>query len=351
MKRSHQPYFLGTVTSKIYYPLFLIITLFILFATRSLASEKWKGDDVKTSTSVVRGTEIIYRNLVSARSFNKSADLTYNPYYAMELDVTLGFMPKKHTALSLNSSFLVELTDSDVTTKRNELEIADIYFNTSLVNLLTIPLVNIDVVPSLKIFVPSSKVSQARTLVMGLRPKLTFIKHMDALSGLDIMYAFWVEKDFHEYTTAMSEFPLIDTSFGSTRSSDSFYNLGKRNVSVAISNYLGLSLFFKKYLGARIGFVIRHGFLYPIDSSDPRISYQPQDETNVRYQMLYEGELLTRIKKIWTFSLGFLTENNQLAEDSTYQAPFFNRYTTIYFDIRLDIAEVGGVRSSKRGKK
>jgi hypothetical protein len=97
--------------------------------------------------------------------------------------------------------------------------------------------------------------------------------------------------------------------------------------------------------------MIRHGFLYPMESTDDRISYAPQDESNVRYQMQYEGELLTRIRKVWTFSLGFLTENNQLADNSTYQAPFFNRYTTIYFDIRLDVAEAAGARSSKRGKK
>jgi hypothetical protein len=184
MKRPYHPYPFGAAPQKAIFLKYLFSALFVFFSMRCPASEKWKDEDTTLSTSTVRGTEIIYRNVVSARSFNKSADLTYNPYYAMELDVTLGFMPSKHTALALNSSFLMELTDSDVTTKRNELQAADIYFNTSLVNLLIIPVVKIEVIPSLKIFVPSSKVSQSRTLVMGIRPRLAFIKQMNVMSGL-----------------------------------------------------------------------------------------------------------------------------------------------------------------------
>ena len=118
-----------------------------------------------------------------------------------------------------------------------------------------------------------------------------------------------------------------------------------------MSNSLGLALYVTDKVGARISCAFRHWFLYDIEQSDPRISYTPQKESDVVYQMMYQGEIFGHVGKAWVIALGFLTENDQLAKDATYEAPFFNRYTALYLDVRLDAAGLVSQLSSKRGKK
>lgn len=329
-----------------------VLTVCFLFVTPVNAEQKkgLKGSP-ESSRAMYGETQITYRNTVSARSFNRSADLTYNPYYAMELDIALAFRASKQILLLLDTAFGREITNSDETTKRGEIRVADVFLEVVLPYLKPIPVLKVDVVPSVKLYVPTGKVSQARTLILGVRPELVLSKRLDVLSGLSISYGFWIRKDFHEYTTAATETPLIDNPMGSTRSVDSFSNTGSRNVSFAISNSLGLAVYFTEYVGVKISCAFRHGFLYDIETNDPRVSYEPQDETDVRYQMMYQGEIFGQIGKAWILALGFLTENYQLAQDSTYEAPFFNRYTALYLDVRLDLAGLVSQLSSKRGKK
>ncbi len=346
------PFSITSFSRWIIYAFLICSVISIVFFGKNLsAADKKNVAEAPLGSEVYRDTAVTYRNIVTARSFSKSADLTYNPYYAMQLDIAGAFRPGRYTLLLLDCFLSRELTNSDVTTKKGEIEAADIFLHTALRNLREIPLLGIQWTPSFRIYVPSSLVSQARTMIFGLRAQLAMSKQFKVMRGLTLYYTFWIQKDFHEYTTASIESPLISTSSGATRSEDSFFNTGLRNVSFALSNYLGLDLYLKRNLGIKLGFAFRHAFLYSIDSNDPRISYEPLPETDVRYQMLYHGEIFGHVKKMWTLALGFLTENQQLSAASTYEAPFFNRHTAIFFDIRLDIAETVNRLSSKRRKK
>ncbi len=51
------------------------------------------------------------------------------------------------------------------------------------------------------------------------------------------------------------------------------------------------------------------------------------------------------------FSLGTSTLNPQLAPDSSYYAPFFNRYTQVYFDVTLTIDEVVQAIRNRRSRR
>jgi hypothetical protein len=66
--------------------------------------------------------------------------------------------------------------------------------------------------------------------------------------------------------------------------------------------------------------------------------------------MSYNGEIYTTPLSFLTIALGFITQNPQLAPDATYEAPFFNRYTAPYLDLRLDVDAVSK-QFTKRGKK
>ena len=303
-----------------------------------------------------RESLIVYRNVVSARSFDKNADLTYNPYYAMEFKLSPTFWAGPYTYLNLDVTFSKELTEPDSghsreTTKEGEVILADIYLEVGVPELLKIPKAEIDFSPAVRFYVPSSKVSKARTLILGIRPGFSLTKRFDVFRGLSLSYRFWARKSFHESTTAVNETPLVSVPVGSSRSSESLTHTGVRNASFGISNGLELRLAIMKYLGISAGVSLVHAFLYQLRYEDDRISYEPQSPTDVRYKVFYTGEIYARPLKALIVALGFETENFQLTEGSSYEKPFFNRYTAIFLDIRLYLAALASNIKSKRGRK
>jgi hypothetical protein len=298
----------------------------------------------------------IYRNVVSARSFDRDANLTYNPYYAMVFELSPTFWAGPHTYLTLDVTFSKELTEADSlhsreTTKRGEVILEDIYLEAGVPELLKIPKVDIEFWPTMQFFVPSSKRSQARTLILGVRPGFKLTRRFEVFRGLSIAYRFWVQKNFNEATTAVTETPLVSTPVGATRSTESLSNIGVRNPSVGILNGLELKLGIVKWLGISARVSIAHQFLYELEYRDERVSYQPQTPTDVRYIVYYTGELYSRPIRALVIALGFVTENFQLTESSSYEKPFFNKYTAIFLDLRLYPAGLAAQIKSKRGRK
>lgn len=312
-----------------------------------------KSDRPLDVPSPFRGSLVEYRNIVTVRSFDKDADLTYNPYYAMELHLAPMFAMGSHTQLKLDVLMSREFTNSDETTKRGEIVLDDIYLEASWQRLPRIPVVDIKVMPVLRLYVPSSEISKGRTLILGIRPGVNFLRTFNVFNGLTFEWRFAVRKDLHESTSLQAETPVVHPLSGSMRSAESFSNLGNRIVSFAIINAFFIELAFKKRFALLVGMAMSHGFLYPISDTDPRISYSSGSDTRVRYKMEYVGELSYSPRRWIALALGFLTENYQLALDATYEAPFINRYTGIFFDIRLDVERLSSrlERREKRGKK
>ena len=318
-------------------------------AARPRASRP-EREEARTSRFHVpyRDSEVLYRNVVSARSFNRRADLTYNPYYAMELELSPVFWLNQYLYSTLDVSLVREFTRADTTTKGGETVLQDIYLAFGSPGVVTIPVVNIEVTPTVRFYVPSSKVSRARTLILAIRPRIGLSRRFDVLDGLIFSYGMAFMGNLHESTTAECEAPLIDVPPGSTRSEESFTNLGVRNTRFSLSNTVSLDLGVASWIGMRLMVSIIHGFLYRL-GGDERISYEPQEPTDVRYMMAYNGEVYIRPRRFLTVALGFITENYQLAPDSTYEAPFFNRYTAPYLDLRVDVAALS--KKVKKAKK
>lgn len=304
-----------------------------------------------------RDTMIAYRNVVSVRSFRKDRDLTYNPYYAMELELSPTFWVGPHTYLALDIALSRQFTDSyDVfayeTTKQGETLLWDIFLEVGVPRLIKIPKIKMEVRPTFRFVVPTSKGARARTMILGLQPALMLVKHFNVFRRLSLFYGIWFRKDFHYYTTSETMSPLIADPMGSTRSLESFMNIGIRNVSYGLSNQLGFKLAITKGIGMVLRVYVVHQFLYPLEHMDERISYEPQESSEIRYLMRYTGEIFYIPKKLrpLTVALGFLTENPQLRRDSSYETPFFNRYTAIFWDLRLNIAGLSSRLASKRGR-
>lgn len=309
-----------------------------------------RGKPAHRIPSPFRESLVEYRNTVSARTFRKDADLTYNPFYAMELRAVPCYAFGPRVQLKLDLLIKREFTRSDTTTKQGELFWEDAFLKTVLPKFFTIPVVRIVGEPSLRFVIPTSKESKARTLLLGVRPGLALSRRFNVFNGLTIQYLLEVQKNLHDSTTMQTEQPVITSTPGSMRSLESFSNLGNRNVSAALINGLIMELRFKKKYTALLGMKIIHGFLYPLTSRDDRISYSPMPDTRVQYLMLYTGELAYRVYPGIELVLGFLTENYQLADNATYEPPFFNRYTALFFDVRVEVPKLTR-RLSSRGKK
>lgn len=293
---------------------------------------------VQKPLSPVRGSEFTYRNIVSALTFDKGAEQTYNPYYAMEFEAAPRYWTGEHGYFMLDFAVLQELTDSDYTTKKREAVLEDVYAQLGLEDIWRIPMLDIDLTMVLRFEFPSSKVSRARTLILALMPRLILQRRFEILGGLSLGYAFSIKKHFHEYTTAQNTEPLIWGGLPSSRTAGSFMNTGELNVNFEIANTFGLALDLTEWLGAMARVWIINGFLYDSEEiEDDRISYEPQESDQRRYDMFYVIELYARPMPSLEIGLGLETANPALSPDSTYETPFFNRYTAIYLDLRLDI--------------
>ena len=307
-----------------------------------------------------RGSVFIYRNAVTGRSFDRNADLTYNPYYAMIFTFGPRWWIGDIINIGANLSLTQEITNSDTTTKRGETELSDFTLTLAATNFATIPVLKIDLTGRLGFIFPSSKTSRARTMNMALKPSFGLSRSFDALSGVNLFYDFSFTKYFHDFTTGKFEEPLIPGCSASGGDCDSFLNNGTRNTSVGFLNQFGLAIAFTPKFGISGSVGLAHSVLYKQEDS-AEIEGQTQDAEEssefgdpaqrVRYGMLYNLEANATPIKALTIALGADTANQQLKQNSTYEEPFFNRYTLVYLDLRLNFAGLTeSITSSKRSK-
>ncbi len=286
--------------------------------------------------AIWRNTLFVYENAVSAYSFSKEAELTYNPYYAMSYSFTPRFYLYKGMSLRLNWSFEQELTNSDSTTKKHEVYWSDVNIDWVWGGAATIPGVDVMFTPKVRFSLPASKGSQARTLYIALGPGFDFLKSFDVLGGITLQWAFRYTKYFNKYSGAVSEESLLECP--GTQASCPYYGLGPRNPSHAFTNAFLLEIrpIDKLYFAIQVAVINR--LLYKNTETEVDIlggSYEVQESSkNSNHQglMQYVFEIGYDVLPFMSVGLGANTYNPMLAPNSEYYAPFFNRYTTLYLD-------------------
>jgi hypothetical protein len=304
--------------------------------------DKWK--------SPWRGSSITYRNAVTALTFKKDADLTYNPYYEM----SWAFHPQWWVGDVFNASldFAIsrELTESDETTYDDEAMMSDITLTLAASKFVTIPVLKIGVSAKVALIGPTSKAAHAKTMLFGIKPGLSLSRSFDVLAGINLNYSFGISKYFYEATTAQYAESAISNCGATAGGCEEYQNTGYRNASWGLSNGFGLSIAFIEQLSLDLSFGMSHAFLYEqsddVDNTwtdstgeeyDQMSEWDPGNDTNIRYAMTYGlGLTVTPIQAL-AISLGADTGNPQLKADATYERPFFNRNTVVYLDLTLDI--------------
>lgn len=283
-----------------------------------------------------RGTKLVYRNVATAFSFDKGAELTYNPYYAMSFQISPRWWFGRIFWVGADAGLSREITASDITTKKGEVLWDDTLVRAGASRFYQIPWVGIEFSGGLDLITPTSKLSQARSLYLGLRPSLGVSRTFPLLKGLTLFYSLQGTKFFNEFTTSSRRSPLIPGCSGG--SCDVYLNSGVRSPEWRVTNLGGISMEFTDWIGLSASAGLVMDFVYPQEVDDPGVSFVPQeDQQDRRYTMVYEVEVHTRPMPSLGIAVGASTVNPQLRSDSTYEDPFINRYTTVYVDLTFHV--------------
>lgn len=292
-----------------------------------------------TEKSMFRGSRVTYRNSVTAISFDESAELTYDPTYVM----TLGLGPRWWFADQgyLRAGLTVgrELTESNWTTESGETYLGDTTVAVGSPMLWKAPVIGTTFSAELGLRFPSSKASQARTLLTAIEPRVGVRRTFGVLSGIWVGYGMLLARDFHEFTTAQRESSLIPGACDVDASCARHLNSGVRNTTWRMSHTLDAGIAFTDWLSLGGAFGVHAHYLHPASEIEDE-SFEPLPDENARYFFSYDLEATVTPWRPLVVGLGASTFNEQLAPDSTFRAPVFNRFTQVYLDLRLDVAEL-----------
>lgn len=293
----------------------------------------------RKSKSPWRGSEIAYRNSVTAISLDPSADLTYNPFWAMALELSPRYSFDDVWSVGASLEIAREITQADDTTRSNETLLGDLGLRVNASNFAKIPGVGINVSAGLGLTLPTSLSSQGDTLMFALSPSLRLSRTFGrVMEGLTLGYSLRFTKNFHEYTTGELDSPQVPGCFvGDSGSCDRFLNTGYRNASYRLSNGFDASLDLTSWLTFSADFAVIVSWLHA-DTDDERVSHIELEPANERYALAADLGFSARWWKPLEVRLGASTFNPQLQSDGDRYAPFFNRFTTLYLDLRLDVA-------------
>jgi len=264
-------------------------------------------------------------------TFDPSAELDYNPYYAITFGVAPHWRwhPKLYTSASL--SFSREVTQPDARNRPDEIWLSDTKLTFGTPG-WTIPGVKLVVGGRVTSIFATSPTSQAQTLNYGLETALSLSRSFPVLGGLSVGYGGSVRTNFHEFTTGELEAPKIASCRGQTCAE--LVNTGVRNSQYQQGHTTRLSLIVLPWLNISTSFGVYLSHLYP-DASIEGVSNETLEPVSTRYAVSYGfGVGLTPIQGVTT-SLGLSTFNPQRTPANEYYEPYINRYSQVYLDLRL----------------
>ncbi|MBI5479635.1 MAG: hypothetical protein HY906_12300 [Deltaproteobacteria bacterium] len=298
-----------------------------------------------------RGSILEWGQGLNALALDRGAEQTYNPNYNWLFRLQPRYYVTKHLNFRLRIGLAIEWTNADDTTAYHQPLWEDIYFNTVYSNLVKIPVLGIEVSPSLRLDLPTSKASQARSRYLGIGPGFTMRREFKLPRGMELNldYAFRYIKYLDKYSTLQYDAPTIVTCSGSEgQDCGRFLHSGGRNPSMQIGNIFGLEWAITKRwkFGGQLWIV--NQFLYPLTPGSTTLAggttlevpADPNFNVNMRASMIYLFSIDFEAHPAITVGLGTYTYNPQLREDGRYRAPFFNRYTELNLTTTINLDRV-----------
>lgn len=282
------------------------------------------------------GTYFLFRNMTSATTFSKSAYMSYNPENTLAVLMRPRFSITDRVWLSAWQYTNLELTNSDSTTRKNEVTFSDTIVSlgyTALKDKETGLTANTD----FHLILPTSKAARLKTMMIGagIGGALSWHRGIVTVSASGRGDHF-----FNRYTTGEYEKPWIPTCIGGE--CDQYSQNGVRNsewrlmgigsVSVAPTEWLSFSAsggeiadFLPALGNMNEARVVAGGGSIGTDATAP----------NWRALMYWGLGAEVRVHPALGIGIGAETYNAQLAPDSSYQRPFFNTYTAAYLELNV----------------
>jgi hypothetical protein len=285
---------------------------------------------------------------VNAVGMVKSSELTWNPSYSW----LFRFYPRYHVtdklSLRLKVGLGIEWTNADDTSTQREPRWEDIWFDAVYSPGYTERWSQISISPSLRLVIPSSLESRAQSLYLGVGPGFSLKRTVQLpwRMTLDLAYGFRYVKNLNRYTTVQFQAPSIAACGGTAGEGacGQFLHTGDLVPSHEFFNTLQAELGITRKLKASVMVLFRNQLLYGASPATVAtaggetltVGDDPQNNVGQRAAIWYLIEASYEIHPIVTLGLAVSTLNPQLSQESSYNTPFFNRYTE--FGLNTSIA-------------
>lgn len=301
------------------------------------------------------GAMLILDNAVGAGTF-LSHDYERRPYYA----VTLTFMPSYRITDELTVRGRLDLgkelvsNASTETTKDHETTLSDTMVSVLYSSFYRVP----ESVPGvgglnfggmLDVVLPTSKQSQFRTLIVGLRPVLVISY---PIGPVDIAYQFRFLKSFNRYTSPVVS--VSDTSpvavarlRGNEELASDLIALGGNNTEYSVANRLTVQWnigktfgFEERELSLMVDYLLQQAWTYRSYPNDELTADNALSGRGQRDVEMGTVELSVKAIDHLYLALGVMSyQPPKKADNDGFRVPFFNfrdaanNFTTVYFDV------------------
>jgi len=310
----------------------------LLFAAPAAAQELVLQQQEGESPSAWRGSQLRYGHVGTTVGLDKGAELTWNPYHAHTLTIAPRYYFTDAISTGLTFSLEQELTDSDWTTSKHEVLFSDLFADLTWRG-WDEPFSGVRLSGSLRVTLPTSKVSQAQTMVAAVAPTLRVARYFDLLSGAGISWSTRWNQRFNRESTARTEAAGI-VGCGVDSSCEALRNTGLLNAWADLSTGPSLELLPTEDLVLTADFRWGYAFLYEnAEVRDPfsgELLQGPSDFDGRATTYFGIGAIYTLAKEV-NLSLGVGTPSPQIGADGRRRSPFFNRYTQLSFDVQLNL--------------
>jgi hypothetical protein len=309
---------------------------------RCLASGQWP---CSTGVQVPwRGSAVTLANTFNARQLDKGADLSWNPYDAVSVNISPRYWLGDHLFLRGNLTLTHELTKADDETFSDEVRFLDTTVGAGYL-LPSVPVIDLTPAVTFDVRLPTSKLSRFQGLNAGLHGGLSLTENFKLLSGLSLTYFFGARKFFHDYTTSGLNEPSIGGGSAGTvqptlaGGANDFMNTGVRNASWQFIHSGSVWLGITPWLNASVSVATVQSKLYDLQATDADAGSQALVNTDDRFAINYTVSLGIQPWDVVGFNFSSDTFNPQLnpTVGDTYYAPFFNRFTNIVASVRFNV--------------
>lgn len=287
------------------------------------------------------GSSLSYSHSASVFTLAPGAEPFYNPNWGHRL----GLFPEWH----FNDQFFArgrffisqELTLSDSTAHTREFELSDLWLDAGLTGWKE-PVTGLKLGGSLRVGLPTSRVSQAQTRVATVGPGVSLTRTFDLLGGLSLSYGARFTYRFHRSTTGLNAGPSVQgCGVASSEACAEFLSTGVRNAPFDITHGLDVSFSPISVVTVAASFSLVHVWLYPL-STLPKELQSAQGiaqvlGTDTRNASSFNLSVSWQAFKPVGFTLGAFTYSSQLGPDGRFIFPLFNRNTSLYLEAAVDI--------------